>query len=102
MSQAVLVAHSDTELSLQGCIDYQNVPGLAPQLAQYLNAKRPLLSLDLSAVTLINSAGMALLIEWLRQAQKKEVKLEFRNIPKQLAQMAALSRVDKIINLSLG
>lgn len=100
MSKAQFVLITEGQLQLLGAIDYDNVPSLAMQFDSYLNAKQSELSLDMSAVTHINSAGMALLIGCFKKAREKGVVLQFCSVPSQLARIAALTRADKVLNLS--
>lgn len=99
MSAAQLISVTEGTLRLLGAVDYDTAPLLASQIDHYLNTSRAELSLDMSQVTHINSAGMALLIDWFKKAQKKGVVLQFCHVPSQLARIAALTRVDKILNL---
>ncbi len=99
MSKAQLISSTEGKLSLFGAIDYDNAPSLALQFDTYLTTKRTELSLDMSGLTHSNSAGMALLIDCFKKAQKKGITLQFGSVPPQLARIAALTRVDKILNL---
>jgi anti-anti-sigma factor len=100
MSKAQFISVAEDQLRLLGAIDYDNAPSLATQFDGYLNTKPHELSLDMSEVTHINSAGMALLISCFRKAKEKGIVLQFCSVPSQLARIAALTRVDKILNLS--
>lgn len=53
------------------------------------------ITIDLGHVTLTDSAGLALMIEWLKHARSKRTHLRFQNIPKQLLTLAKLSGFDK-------
>lgn len=99
MSKAQLISLTEGELRLQGAVNYENAPLLASQIDDYLRTSKSSLSLDMSQVTHINSAGMALLIDWFKKAQKKGIALQFCHVPPQLARIAALTRTDKILNL---
>jgi phospholipid transport system transporter-binding protein len=99
MSEAQLISVTEGELRLLGVVDYDNAPLLAPQIDYYLNASKPALAVDMSQVTHIDSAGMALLIDWFKKAQRKGVILQFCHVPSQLARIAALTQADKILNL---
>lgn len=50
--------------------------------------------IDLHGVASADSAGLALMIEWIKQAQKKRIALIFKNIPKQLMTLAKLSGLE--------
>lgn len=50
--------------------------------------------IDLAKVTTADSAGLALLIEWIKQSKRYNTKLVFKNIPKQLLTLAKLSGLE--------
>ncbi|GAB6139346.1 hypothetical protein JCM14076_00750 [Methylosoma difficile] len=52
------------------------------------------LVLDLQGITSTDSAGLALMIEWQKQARSKRLPLTFKNIPEQLHNLAKLSGLD--------
>ena len=51
--------------------------------------------IDLSQVGMTDSAGLALMIEWIKQSRMSRVKLSFKNIPPQLLALAKLSGFDE-------
>jgi phospholipid transport system transporter-binding protein len=53
--------------------------------------------IDLAGVTASDSAGLALLIEWLSVAKDAGRTLRFENIPTQLQQLARLSEVEELL-----
>jgi phospholipid transport system transporter-binding protein len=55
------------------------------------------ITLDLSGVRRADSAGLALLVEWLRLAQKRSLRLEFVNFPPQLAAMAKAYHLEPLL-----
>lgn len=55
------------------------------------------LDLDLSGVPEGDSAGLALLIEWLRVARKNKQPIRFANLPRQIAALAAISEVAELL-----
>lgn len=100
MNEAQFVSVTAGQLKLLGTVDYDNVPFLTTQFDDFLKQPVRELSLDMSGVIHVNSAGMALLIDLFKKAQKKGIVLQFSHVPLQLARIAALTRVDKILNLS--
>jgi phospholipid transport system transporter-binding protein len=52
---------------------------------------------DLAGVSDSDSAGLALLIEWLSVAKAGSRGLKYENIPAQLHQLARLSEVDELL-----
>ena len=55
------------------------------------------LAIDLSAVSVVDSAGLALLIEWYRQATQCGHPVRFLGAPAQLKALAKISDVDKLL-----
>jgi phospholipid transport system transporter-binding protein len=53
--------------------------------------------IDLAGVTASDSAGLALLVEWLSVAKSAGRALRFENIPSQLQQLARLSEVEELL-----
>ena len=56
--------------------------------------------LDLQGVTEIDSAGLALLIEWIRKAEKKGMKMTFCNLPDSLWAIARASNLEGLIPIA--
>jgi phospholipid transport system transporter-binding protein len=53
--------------------------------------------IDLSSVSESDSAGLALLIEWLSVAKEAKRSLRYENIPEQLQELARLCEVEPLI-----
>jgi phospholipid transport system transporter-binding protein len=60
------------------------------------------ITLDFGKVGNADSAGLALMLEWIKQAHSKRVQLRFINIPGQLLNLARLSGLDKMSHFSSG
>jgi phospholipid transport system transporter-binding protein len=58
--------------------------------------------LDLSKVDNADSAGLALMLEWIKHAGGKRVQLCFVNIPEQILNLAVLCGLDKMSYFSSG
>lgn len=54
---------------------------------------------DLSAVERVDSAGLALLLEWVRTARARGWSVVFQGVPGQLSAIARVSGVDEILAL---
>lgn len=83
----------NNRLIISGDLDFSNVMSL-------WDASLPLLAqsevwlFDLSHVGSSNSAGLALLVEWIKLARKKNKKIHFDHIPSQLFSIAKVCGVD--------
>ncbi|HEX7966165.1 MAG TPA: STAS domain-containing protein [Gammaproteobacteria bacterium] len=65
--------------------------------SETLFAGHPKLELDLTGVESTDSAGLALLVEWVARARRDKRKLSFRQVPEQALALAKISEVDKIL-----
>ncbi|OUR73460.1 sulfate transporter [Methylophaga sp. 41_12_T18] len=57
------------------------------------------LKIDLAAVSRSDSAGLALLIDWMRTAQAANKSIVFQNIPSQMLAIASASGLDELLPL---
>ena len=56
------------------------------------------LTLDLAAVTTADSAGLALLVDWLAWAETHECELHFENLPATLQALARICEVSPLLD----
>jgi len=56
------------------------------------------LEIDLANVPEGDSAGLALLIEWVRLAKQRQQTIHFKNVPPQIAALARISEVENLLN----
>jgi len=81
---------SATTQTVTGALTFETVPDLYQNSAKWFEGAGELI-LDLAQVERTDSAGLALLIEWLRRAQAAKRRLRFANIP---AQVQTLIRIN--------
>jgi phospholipid transport system transporter-binding protein len=67
---------------------------------QVADAERPRVEIDLSGVEAANSAGLALLLEWLDMAHARGVCLTYRGIPDSLERIADFSNIRSLLPLA--
>ena len=79
---------------VSGELSFATVGALLAEFAQRAATSPPKV-LDLCDVTRTDSAGLALLIEWLKQT--KETPITFRNLPAQMLNLAAVSGVQEML-----
>jgi phospholipid transport system transporter-binding protein len=70
-------------------IDKQTVKNVA-----FLTASKHI-TIDLGRVVCTDSAGLALMIEWIKYTRHHRTQIAFKNIPEQLLNLAKLSGFDK-------
>ena len=83
-----------------GSLDFATVTRLLPLGTTAIEAGHAA-TIDLGGVTGTDSAGLALLIEWLSVAKQARRSLRYENMPAQLHQLARLSEVDDLLNAAL-
>ena len=86
-------------LALTGALSYETIPEILVQSAAYA-AREDLpekLTIDFAAITTVDSAAVALLLEWRRQAHAHGKALEFVNLPPTLLALATLYGVAELI-----
>lgn len=82
---------ADGRYEIRGQLTFQTVPQYYVRSVKMFQEGRGPVTVDLAGVTLADSAGIALLVEWQEQARTAQRSLRFANIPEQ---------VQKIIHVS--
>jgi len=95
MSQIIVDEENDV-WRLSGELSFATVGSLLRDFCQRIATQTPPKVLDLSEVSRTDSAGLALLIEWLKQSAT----ITFRNIPEQMQSLAIVSGVQELLSLS--
>lgn len=80
-----------------GEMGFATVTGLLAASQAAFSAPSHDLEIDLSGVTRVDSAGLALLVEWLRQARGGGKSIVFGHIPDQLRAIARVSDLEGIL-----
>jgi phospholipid transport system transporter-binding protein len=90
-------ADRENIVDVSGGLTFDSVP------AMYLEARSLFTAgtgtVDLAAVTSVDSAGLALLLEWQADAKKRGADLAFINAPPDLLRIAALSESTGLLGL---
>ncbi len=86
---------------LSGELSFQTVPGLSERSAA-LFADQSHVDVDLRDVRRADSAGVALLVEWAREARQRAVEIRYLNVPGQMLAIARVSSLDQILPLALA
>lgn len=95
MASATAERDGDT-LRVRGELDFDTVADLwatteAPTLLE------PILRVDLGGVQRSNSAGVALLVQWLRQARRRQVELVFIDVPAQMREIVRVADLEQVL-----
>jgi len=87
---------SGPEQRVSGPLTFETVTGLYRTSTPWFSGRSELV-VDLSGVTRIDSAGLALMVEWLRQARGSQCTLQFRNIPEQVLTLVRINGLQDVI-----
>lgn len=100
MSRAVINKLDSHHFQVEGELNFATTPELLQSmLSQFPSIDREV-HIDLEGVTRSDSAGLALLVEWLRLAQEQGVTLRFHNLPTQLREIARVSDLLPLLPLT--
>lgn len=96
MSEATLRAQGDGLYMVSGPLTFDSAPGLWREGLRLFEGSESLV-LDLKDVTRTDSAGLALLVEWMREARRRSVDIRFRHIPEQLMAIARTCNLQALL-----
>lgn len=99
MSEFHIHAIDDGVVKIEGVLDLNTVNSMKKQTIS-LFAGLSEIQFDLSAVSRSNSAALALLLEWLKMAQKNQISLSFSNFPEHLRQLARVYGIEQDLNIT--
>jgi len=93
MTKFNLIKQSAGHYFIEGDLTFSSLNKKNTQSFDFLK-KTDQTCINLSSVTAVDSAGLALLLEWLKHSKKYDTKLVFNNLPHQLLTLATLSGLD--------
>jgi phospholipid transport system transporter-binding protein len=99
MSRAQIDAAGSGTIHVSGELTFSTVTALNGHAEKLFASQSGDLTIDLGGVNRADSAGLALLIEWLRWARQHGVALRFRHMPTQMRTIAAVSDLDPILSV---
>lgn len=93
------ISREDSALLLSGDLDKHTVPAALKQARQLILGAGGPIRLDLGAVTRADSAGIAMLLDCMRQARQAGLEVRFQRVPEQMLAIARVSGLDHILPL---
>ncbi len=96
MGQASIESVAAGELAVSGELVFASAAKLLQQGDKLIAGESPL-TIDLAAVGDCDSAGLALLLEWLDLGRQRAIVIRYRNTPAALLGIARLSNVVDLI-----
>jgi len=96
--QAEIRQGKNGRLEISGDLNFDSVAGLWRKCHTQFS-DHEVLDIDLSGVQRSDSAGVALLVDCLRQAHQSGKTIRFFNIPTQMLALARVSSLDQVLPL---
>lgn len=90
----------DGRWKISGEMTFATVTGLLAQSRDLFAQAGARIEVGLEAVERVDSAGLALLIEWMREARTLDKAIYFSKLPEQMMAIAAASDLDSILPLA--
>jgi len=97
MSHGLRIEQRDGRLSLAGELDHAGVAQALAESRNWLSLGSGVLQVDLSGISRSESAGVALLLEWLRQSRQLGRDIEFLNPPAQLRSLLKFFELESLL-----
>lgn len=85
------VARHDGTFAINGLLTFETVPEFLNRTSTWLSSDSEMITIDMKNVSKADSAGLALMVEWLRQAREAKRRIRFVNIPEQLNHLIRVS-----------
>ncbi len=101
MNGARVEAGPDGRIALVGALSFATVPDAWMHVKPAV-AAAPGLTVDLKGITGADSAGLALLVEFMREARRAGKEVSFVNMPAQMLAIARASGLERVLTLLPG
>lgn len=100
MSEGSFVNRPDGTFELKGPLTFATVPQLIAHGAAWREARAAEdITIDMGQISKADSAGLALMVEWLRLGRETGSALRFVNIPEQLRRLIRVSGLENLFPL---
>ncbi len=90
-----MIEHDGNTARISGALTLATALSLHDAIKELLAAGDVVV--DLKAVTEVDSSALSLLLEWRREAQRRNVHISYRNFPQNLTSLATLYGVNEIV-----
>ena len=96
MAHENFIKQQDGTFALNGELSFAAVPALVTQSRVWLAAGEDSITINMATVGRADSAGLALMLEWMKQASKSGKQIKFINIPDQLSSLIRVSGLSEV------
>jgi len=77
-------------------LTFETAPGLLEQSKNWFGDSASQIVIDLSAAGRTDSAGIALLLEWIEISRKQNLQIKFTNLPSQMREFIEANDLSKL------
>lgn len=102
MSENGLASRGDGVFEISGSLTFQTVPRFQDQADSLLRGNALSVTIDMQGVIQADSAGLALMIEWLQMARAAKRELVFAHIPEQMRDLIRVNGLQQMFSLENG
>lgn len=99
MTENGFTARDKGVFEVAGRLTFQTVPQFLTYTDKWLQGGAGKVSIDMHGVTLTDSAGLALMIEWLEMARAAKHEIVFTNIPEQMRDLIRVNGLQQVFAL---
>ena len=94
MTKLSIIDQGAGHFVIDGDLTFSTIDKQTVKSFTFLSVAKPI-TIDLCRVACTDSAGLALMIEWIKYTRHHRIQITFKNIPEQLLNLAKLSGFDK-------
>lgn len=96
---AEATVEGDGMLTVSGVLSFDTVPDVFARSAAWVQKSQGAITIDLKNVERADSAGLALLVEWLQLALRQNRELRFANMPEQVRSLIRVNGLSKALGI---
>ncbi|MET0089206.1 MAG: STAS domain-containing protein [Candidatus Thiodiazotropha sp.] len=100
-SEASIARLDAFHYQVQGAMTFGTTRGLLQQ-SKSLFGQQPEVEVDLSGVTRADSAGLALILEWMAEAAERDATLVLKGMPEPLQAVARLCQIEELFDKAIS
>jgi phospholipid transport system transporter-binding protein len=97
VSESKIEQAGGSRFQVLGAMTFEHAKGLLQQ-SEKLFVSLPEINVDLSQVEKADSAGLALLLEWMALVAEREAKISFIGVPEAILSVAHLCQIDSLLD----
>lgn len=89
----------DGALAVRGVLNFDTVPGVYAKSLAWVQKSQGAITVDLKNLQRADSAGLALLVEWLHLARRQNRELKFVNVPEQVRSLIRVNGLSQPLGI---